>query len=485
MNQIELYLIILLFYATLALIFISFATVHPKKYLSYISISHILGMLTVTFVIVTKLVYNNWALNGFSSVLFIWSNFMGILAINNLLKRDDLYFYIKLAMAVTVLDFFAFSFMPALSVILHKILLMSIYLYFSYLVMKIKNKSFINIFFAIVLITFSSIQILFGIAFLTGFIKKTSIDSVIYLMQAFSYSICIIFITLEEAHTDFNKREITLREEVEISHKKIQEIYELDRLKSEFIANISHELRTPINILFSSVQLIEAKIPEEHGENALKVRSYLDCMKHNCYRLIKLTNNLIDMSKLEAGFMELNLINTDIVSLIEDITLSAVPFAEKKGIQLEFDTEFEEKMLACDVEKMERIMLNLLSNAVKFSKNGGKINVDMYMNEGQICISIKDEGIGISEKMQETVFNRFVQAIDTFNRENEGSGIGLSLVKSLVELHGGRITLKSKLNEGSNFIIALPDKVIEADEQDTICSREINMKKIEIEFSDI
>jgi len=191
------------------------------------------------------------------------------------------------------------------------------------------------------------------------------------------------------------------------------------------------------------------------------------------------------MSKIEAGFLDVKLRNYNIVSVIEDITMSIVDFAGDKNIDVEFDTEFEEKIIACDIEIMERIMLNLLSNSIKFTKNGGKIEVYIREDKNNIIISVKDNGIGIPKHMHDKIYNRFTQATDTFTRVNEGSGIGLSLVKSLVEMHNGEIKLESEHNKGCKFKILLPKTVIENEEFISSESKEISMKKIEIEFSDI
>jgi signal transduction histidine kinase len=148
----------------------------------------------------------------------------------------------------------------------------------------------------------------------------------------------------------------------------------------------------------------------------------------------------------------------------------------------------EEKIIACDLDAIERIMLNLISNALKFTEPGGKIFVNIFDKEDRIIISVKDTGIGICQEKQGIIFERFVQGDKTITRKQQGSGIGLSLVKSLVKLHKGDISLKSKLGEGSEFIIELPVTLVEGSDKEAKLKRmsyEDNIEKVQIEFSDI
>jgi len=295
-------------------------------------------------------------------------------------------------------------------------------------------------------------------------------------------------------------KEMTKRYEAEIQVIKAELLYEeknrilsetmeYDKLRTDFFANISHELRTPLNVIFSAEQMLDLLLSKEPIKNSnFKMSKYIKTIKQNCYRLIRLISNLIDITKMDAGYFEVNLQNEDIVKIIEDITLSVAEYIENKNINLIFDTEFEEKIIACDLEKMERIMLNLLSNAVKFTPENGDIFVNIYKSEGDVCISVKDTGIGIPEPLQDAIFDRFVQADKSTSRNREGSGIGLSLVKSLVSMQGGRISLSSKYGKGSEFILQLPIKTIDIEEKYDINNNCINnefVEKINIEFSDI
>lgn len=276
----------------------------------------------------------------------------------------------------------------------------------------------------------------------------------------------------------------------EEKERSLNEAAEYEKLRTAFFANISHELRTPLNVIFSAEQMVVLLLKGVKLEEPQKeINRYMHIIKQNCYRLIRLIANLIDITKIDAGYFQVNFKNCDIVGIVEDITLSVAKYVESGNLSLVFDTEIEEKVISCDPDKIERTILNLLSNAVKFTPKGGEIYVTMYEKEGRVVISIRDTGIGIPPEMRSTVFERFVQVDKTTSRNSEGSGIGLSLVKSLVEMHGGNISLVSECGKGSEFIIELPDRTEAESEAAADINTEMpgsdNVERINIEFSDI
>lgn len=277
----------------------------------------------------------------------------------------------------------------------------------------------------------------------------------------------------------------SLKKDISESQKKLIQSQEYNRVLTEFFANISHELKTPLAIILGTVQLISLSKEEHKGIYKDKINSYTSIMKQNIFRLIRLVNNLIDTSKYDSGHMKLNLHNLDIVSVVENICLSVKDYVNSKDIAFMFDTDIEEKIMAVDADQIERIVLNLLSNAVKFTDRGGEIQVNLEDLCDRVRISIKDTGVGIPADMQQVIFDRFGQVDKTFTRNREGSGIGLSLVKTLIEMHGGEIGVISKLGEGSKFSFELPVTFIE--EEETAFSQvfEDKVEKINIEFSDI
>jgi len=254
----------------------------------------------------------------------------------------------------------------------------------------------------------------------------------------------------------------------------------------EFLANISHELKTPLNIIFSTAQLLNMYCNSDSlDERRSSIIKYIESIKQNSYRLSKLINNIIDLSKIKAGFYELNLSNNNIVEVVEEIVMSVTNFTEIKGVNITFDTDTEEKIIACDPEKIERIVLNLVSNAIKFSDVGDEIFVDIKDNNEFVEISVKDNGIGIEANDLDMIFDRFKQVDKSLSRNAEGTGIGLSLVKSFVELHGGSINVESKFGEGSKFIVVLPSRKVV--EENMLCSSKIRNKGeiIQAELSDV
>ena len=154
----------------------------------------------------------------------------------------------------------------------------------------------------------------------------------------------------------------------------------------------------------------------------------------------------------------MNLSNNNIVKVVEDIVMSVTNFTNGKGLNIIFDTDTEEKIIACDPEKIERIVLNLISNAIKFSNKDNEIFVDVKSKSEFVEISVKDNGIGIEAKDLDIIFDRFKQIDTSLSRNSEGTGIGLSLVKAIAELHGGSIHVESKVGEGSKFTVMISSK---------------------------
>lgn len=284
----------------------------------------------------------------------------------------------------------------------------------------------------------------------------------------------IIFGSILYGIRRYEMNRVNLKNQVKLDEVKLKEKEETDRMKSRFFANISHEFRTPLTLILGpSEKIINEELTDDTKKQAGIIR-------RNARNLLSLVNQLLDLSKLEAGKLKLQASKFNIVPFVKGITMSFESLAERKGIQLKFISEQEEIDLYFDRDKMAKILTNLLSNAFKFTEEGGEVRVSVchaepalpsgrlvsasslkteipkQVRNKSIEITVKDTGIGISEEELSKLFDRFYQVDSSQTREHEGTGIGLALTKELVDLHKGNIKVKSKVNEGSEFIVELP-----------------------------
>lgn len=287
--------------------------------------------------------------------------------------------------------------------------------------------------------------------------------------------------------TDRIETEKQLKEIIRENKELLDYAIKSEKMKTDFFCNISHEFKTPLNIILGLVQLFEGYKKElKDFANIQKFDRHVSILRQNCYRILRLVNNILEMNKIDANYLELNSENRDIIGLIREMVLSVSEFVENKGLSIEFEADIEERIIACDAYKIERIILNLLSNAVKYSRENSRINVKLDNCEDYIIINIKDTGRGIPENKVNTIFNRFTQVDSSLTRQQEGSGIGLSIVKSFVEMHGGEVWVKSEVNVGTDFFIKLPATVATNNTKSRIEVPSSSLiEKISIEFSDI
>ncbi|WP_195938246.1 sensor histidine kinase [Romboutsia sp. 1001713B170131_170501_G6] len=259
---------------------------------------------------------------------------------------------------------------------------------------------------------------------------------------------------------------------------------EREKLKSDFIVNLSHELRTPINIILGITKVLEKSL-EKGNLDKDYILNKLENVDKNTYRLLKISNNIIDITKAESGMLKLNLENCNIVCVVEDIFESSIDFARRKNIDMIFDTKYEEIKVAIDIFQIQRVILNLLSNAIKFTSENGIIRVFIYKDEENVVIEVKDSGIGIPKEKIDYIFHRFYQVDNLYTRNNEGSGIGLCIVKEIVDIHDGKIEIESEINKGSTFKIHLPRHLKVNEMQNEGSSiKDIN-KIVDLEMSDV
>ena len=247
-------------------------------------------------------------------------------------------------------------------------------------------------------------------------------------------------------------KNLQLQRETFLKIKETEKLQELDRIKTNFFTNISHEFRTPLTLILGP---LEKLMSENKDEN---IQPQYELIHKSADNLLKLINQLLDLSTIDAGKMKLNIAKVDAINFIKGITASFRPLANIKNIQLEFSSNLEQLDTFFDKDKFEKIISNLLSNAIKFTNEKGKIYISVSINSNEIIeIVVEDNGIGIPEAELQNIFNRFSKV------ENShvvgGTGIGLALVKELVELHKGTISVESDFDKGSKFRINLPLKI--------------------------
>jgi signal transduction histidine kinase len=235
--------------------------------------------------------------------------------------------------------------------------------------------------------------------------------------------------------------------------EKSQQIEAANRHKSEFLANMSHELRTPLNAIIGFSEVLQEKL---FGELNEKQAEYTDDILTSGRHLLSLINEILDLSKVEAGRMELELATFDLPLAIDNARTFVRERATRHGITL--DVTIDERLgdVVGDERKIKQILLNLLSNAVKFTPEGGRIGINARQTNGSVEISVSDTGIGIAPEDQPKIFEEFRQVGSDYSHKVEGTGLGLTLAKKFVELHGGKIWVTSEVGKGSTFSFTLP-----------------------------
>jgi signal transduction histidine kinase len=224
------------------------------------------------------------------------------------------------------------------------------------------------------------------------------------------------------------------------------------RHKSEFLANMSHELRTPLNAIIGFSEVLAEKL---FGEINDKQAEYLGDILESGQHLLSLINDILDLSKIEAGRMELELADFNLPGAIENTLTLVRERAHRRGIALERAVDERLATIRADERKVKQVLLNLLSNALKFTQEGGRIHVRADMHDGMAEISVTDTGVGIAPEDLEVVFEEFRQ-VGTAAKKVEGTGLGLAISRKFIELHGGRIWVKSRVGTGSTFAFTLP-----------------------------
>jgi len=256
---------------------------------------------------------------------------------------------------------------------------------------------------------------------------------------------------------------------------------EIDQLKSRFFANISHEFRTPLTLILGQVDQLRNAIAEE------ELHPKLQTIERNASRLLDLINQVLELAQIEAGRLDLKIENRDLVQFLSQMVQAFDPLAAQKNLRLDFQHEEQELIVPFDAYKLERVIFNLISNAIKFTPESGEVSVKMDVMEDQqrVRIQITDTGIGIRPEKVPYIFDRFFQIKVEKMQTYTGTGIGLSLVKELIDMHQGEVSVSSEVGRGSTFTVILPFGHVEGDTREGADFRlkpveEASIKEVEL-----
>lgn len=281
---------------------------------------------------------------------------------------------------------------------------------------------------------------------------RTPVAYIIYLLIAGSLLILIRRITLDRIH---------MRYEVAHQQKEAERAYALERLKTKFFTNVSHEFRTPLSLIIAPLERIIRQSEDEEQKKQLNL------VQRNAKRLLSLVNQLLDFRKMEVQEVKLHPSIGDIAGFSKEISSSFLDIAEKKNIRLSYTSNIERLEIYFDKDKVEKILFNLLSNAFKYTEENGTVSINLTYkapvtdeSDGTLAIEVKDTGIGIQADMHEKIFERFFQTDVPESMVNQGTGIGLAITKAFVRLHNGVISVKSQPGQGTCFTVLLPAKKI-------------------------
>ena len=250
---------------------------------------------------------------------------------------------------------------------------------------------------------------------------------------------------LKDAITEKNEAYKTIKAQNE-------KILEADKIKNEFLANISHELRTPLNSILGFSEILGAKL---YGDLNHKQEEYVEDIKVSATHLLGMINGILDMSKIEANAMKIVKSTFWISRAVDEACNILQPLAAKKNIQIDkaMPVDFE---IFADYQKIQQILYNLVGNAIKYSPENNQVDIAVIANEQSFKIAVHDNGIGIDPKYHGKIFAKFVQLDSAYTKKESSTGLGLTITKELVELHGGKISLISEVNNGSTFIVEIP-----------------------------
>lgn len=253
---------------------------------------------------------------------------------------------------------------------------------------------------------------------------------------------------------ELEQEKLRAQELIRQERREAERMQELNLLKIKFLTNLSHEFRTPISLILAPVEKMLNQVSD------LTISAQAKMIKRNAKRLLNLVNQLLDFRKMEEQELRLHLSSGDLLAWVREAADSFHDLSERKKIRFNIHTEMSTLPACFDHDKVERIVFNLLSNAFKFTLEGGEVNMYLYVldedDQSDFCLQVSDSGIGIPDARHEQIFERFFQYENAASVLNQGSGIGLSITREFVNMHGGKITVKSELNVGTTFTVVLP-----------------------------
>lgn len=256
--------------------------------------------------------------------------------------------------------------------------------------------------------------------------------------------------------------------------------------REQFFSFVSHEIKNPLNMILATMQLIEKKVEQNiYEEDILR---HVELVKRNSFRIMKIVNDLSSKSKIELGYLDFNPSNEDIVCFVEEICESVRDFVNINEMNIIFDTDEEELVVGFDAEKIEKIVINLISNSLKFRKKEGGVVLVSLSHDGEfVYIKVKDNGIGISKENINRIFTLYERIEDERSVVKEGTGIGLSLVRSFAELHGGSVSVESEVGVGSEFTVKIANTLVDEAQNKNPhhLTKEERIQNIAVAFSDI
>jgi signal transduction histidine kinase len=284
-------------------------------------------------------------------------------------------------------------------------------------------------------------------------------NNVYFLILTSALAVATSAVRYSLARKEFDSRTALAKTSSELS-ETLERLRELDRFKSEFFANITHELKTPLTMILTPLELM---LQGELGRLSDAQRASSQSMLRSGMKLAKLIEDLLDLSKLDESRLRLRIREQDLVSYLKELVALLQPLVQRKSIDLIFESDVPSCMVFCDIDRLERVFVNLLSNAAKFTPLKGEIHVTLRDTGKSATISVADNGVGFPPERAEQLFERFFQVDMTGTRKFGGTGIGLSLARELVRLHAGTINAESAPGRGATFTVLLPKGAVHID----------------------